>query len=636
MIGHSFATNPFGTRDPSKDIGPGRTIQSAEAIGGLPANIRSGGALDIEGFATVSNSAMAGSIADHIAVDAFTPSTDPTAVLNNLTAAGALFTLGTIPTPQSGGFGGTIPGQSFLYETRAAFVDVSKFYGSSYFLNRIGYQPDRKVPFLGDAYFENQYIEQQHRLATGTGFTGKDSVSEIKQLLDNGASYLSNRPRTFGEPLTAEEIAQLTQPIVIYVRQSMNGAEVLAPVLYLASNADRQSTAAGAVIAGNQVSVDAGLFANSGMVASNQNLAVAASSVSSVSGTFTSGGNMSIRGSDSVLLANAKVNATGDLALTSNGDINISAAERTTTTVFSGKRSSTTVVRTTSLGSEISAGGSVTAQSGGNLNVLGSDIDARGTVGLKAAGDITIAEAQDLTTIDSMSRKKGGLFGGKKESRSHSETSTAVSSSIMGDKGISIESGSDTSISASTLVAGTDKEKADINVKAGGDIIVASGKDTSTYNESSSSKGLFSKKSSSQQRYDEDTAASQLYASGNINLKANGNAVISGSDVSAGEKVSIEGDSVAVLGSQEQHAQQAAARSRACSAARAAVLLTVGQERKGKKSGVRTQQWDMGVRWNRCDTHSQEHRRQRDRLFDYDGSRLDAGSCTRCQCDAGC
>ncbi len=554
VVGHSYAKNPFGTRDASKDIGPGRTIQSAESIGGVPATIRSGGALDIEGFATVNNSTMAGSIADHIAVGAFTPSTDPTAVLNNLTAAGALFTLGTIPTPQSGGFGGTIPGQSFLYETRAAFVDVSKFYGSSYFLNRIGYQPDRKVPFLGDAYFENQYIEQQHRLATGSGFTGRDSVSEIKQLLDNGASYLSNRPRTFGEPLTAEEIAQLTQPIVIYVRQSMNGSEVLAPVLYLASNADRQSTAAGAVIAGNQVSVDAGLFANSGTVASTQNLAVAASSVSSVSGTFASGGNMSIRGTDSVLLANAKVNATGDLALTSNGDINISVAERTTTTVFSGKRSSTTVVRTTSLGSEISVGGTVTAQSGGNLHVLGSDIDARGTVGLKAAGDITIAEAQDLTTIDSMSRKKGGLFGGKKESKSHSETSTSIGSSIMGDKGISIESGSDTSLSASSLIAGTDKEKANINVKAGGDIVVASGKDTSAYNESSSSKGLFSKKSSSHQRYDEDTASSQLYASGNINLTADGNAVISGSGVNAGDKVSIEGDSVALLGAQEKHA----------------------------------------------------------------------------------
>ncbi|NKB83861.1 hypothetical protein HED51_12640 [Ochrobactrum grignonense] len=53
------------------------------------------------------------------------------------------------PKPDSGGFGGTIPGQVFLYETRAEFLDVSKFYGSGYFINRIGYNPDRSIPFMG-------------------------------------------------------------------------------------------------------------------------------------------------------------------------------------------------------------------------------------------------------------------------------------------------------------------------------------------------------------------------------------------------------------------------------------------------------------------------------------------------------
>ncbi len=42
-----------------------------------------------------------------------------------------------------------------------------------------------RIAVLGDAYFENQYIEQQHRLATGFGFTGRDTISEIKQLLDD-------------------------------------------------------------------------------------------------------------------------------------------------------------------------------------------------------------------------------------------------------------------------------------------------------------------------------------------------------------------------------------------------------------------------------------------------------------------
>ncbi|MFS8049176.1 filamentous hemagglutinin N-terminal domain-containing protein, partial [Rhizobium sp. BR 314] len=50
--------------------------------------------------------------------------------------------LASLAKPQSGGVGGTVPGQVFLFETRAAFLDVSKFYGSAYFIDRIGYTPE--------------------------------------------------------------------------------------------------------------------------------------------------------------------------------------------------------------------------------------------------------------------------------------------------------------------------------------------------------------------------------------------------------------------------------------------------------------------------------------------------------------
>ncbi len=71
--------------------------------------------------------------------------------------------------PKSGGVGGTIPGQIFLFETRAAYLDVGKFYGSGYFMNKIGYVPETTVPFLGDAYFENQLIDTQLRQLVGEG-----------------------------------------------------------------------------------------------------------------------------------------------------------------------------------------------------------------------------------------------------------------------------------------------------------------------------------------------------------------------------------------------------------------------------------------------------------------------------------
>ncbi|WP_170985955.1 hemagglutinin repeat-containing protein [Rhizobium sp. AU243] len=575
--------NPFGTKDASKDIGPGRTVESVEAIGGVPATIRSGGALGITGFAAVNNTASAGTIADRVAVAAPQPSSDPTALLAGVTASGALFTLGGVATPQSGGFGGTVPGQTFLYETRAAFLDVSKFYGSSYFLGRIGYQPDRQIQFLGDAYFENQYIEQQLRLATGSGFAGQDSIAQIKQLLDNGAAYLGANQRPLGQPLTAEEIASLTKSVVVYEWQTVNGASVLAPVLHLAANDRERLNSAGALIAGNQVTIDTGLLATSGMIASTGDLTVSGSSIAAIGGTLNAGGNASIKGDEGILLANAKVNAGGNLGLTSNGDINISVTERSTTSTLRDKRSSTTVVRTTSQGSEITAGGSISANAGGNLNVIGSTIAADGTVGLKAAGDVTIAEAVDTTTIDYAYRKKGGLFGGSKQTTSHTETQTVVGSSISGGKGVAITSGGDTVLSASKVTAGDETNKADINVSAGGDLLIASGKNTAEFEQSSSAKGFLSKKSSTQYNYDEATVGSELSASGNIKLDAGGNAVIAGSNITAGDAISVAGDSVAIIGAEEQHALESSSKKSGLFAGSGGGFLSLwGKEQKEK------------------------------------------------------
>ncbi|WP_367727638.1 hemagglutinin repeat-containing protein [Agrobacterium radiobacter] len=575
--------SPFGTRDASKDIGPGRTVESVEAIGGVTAAIRSGGALGITGFAAVNNTASAGTIADHTAVATAQPSSDPIALLAGVTASGALFTLGAVATPQSGGFGGTVPGQTFLYETRAAFLDVSKFYGSGYFLGRIGYQPDRQIQFLGDAYFENQYIEQQLRLATGSGFTGQDSITQIKQLLDNGAAYLGANQRQLGQPLTAEEIASLTESVVVYEWQTVNGTTVLAPVLHLAADDRERLNSAGALIAGNQVTIDTGLLATSGMIASTGDLTVSGSSIAAIGGSFSAGGNASIKGDEGILLANAKVTAGGNLGLTSNGDINISVTERSTTSTLRDKRSTTTVVRTTSQGSEITAGGSITANAGGSLNLIGSTIAADGTVGLKATGDVTIAEAVDTATIDYTYKKKGGLFGGKKQTTSHTETETAVGSSVSGGKGVSIVSGGDTVVSASNVTAGDETNKADINVSAGGDLLIASGKNTAEFEQSSSSKGLLSKKSSTQYNYDEATVGSELSASGNIKLDAGGNTVIAGSNITAGDAISVAGDSVAIIGAEEQHALESTSKKSGLFAGSGGGFLSLwGKEQKEK------------------------------------------------------
>ncbi|WP_153020302.1 hemagglutinin repeat-containing protein, partial [Paramesorhizobium deserti] len=91
---------------------------------------------------------------------------------------------------------------------------------------------------------------------------------------------------------------------------------------------------------------------------------------------------------------------------------------------------------------------------------------------------------------------------------------------------------------------------------AGGDLVIASGKDMVAHDDREKSKGFLSKGSISTQSYNETTVGSELGASGNVNLNTGNNVVIAGSKVTAGEAITVEGDSVSVIGAAEQHERE--------------------------------------------------------------------------------
>ncbi len=736
-----------GNANPSKNIANGSTIvSSVQAIGGVSANIKAGGALSVD-FGSVNNTSAAGSMAGGASVAATNNPGDPLSALTGLTAGGALFNvnaalggvtanggsllagLGNIAErirvdgaalaaaakPQSGGFGGTIRGQIFLFETRAEFLDVGKFYGSGYFMKEIGYVPETTVPFLGDAYFENQLIDTQLRQLVGEGLgrstfiAGNDAIEQMKTLLDEGVDYAKEHHLAVGQGLTPEQAAALTTSIVLYQWQSVDGVQVLAPVVYVAA-ADRQKlTGAGAAIAGGSVNMNVGNLDNSGLIASAGGLTVSGSSIQG-SGTFlsrgdtvlnatngitlaaqtmtiggqnlvntnagvTAGGNLQLAGGsgdlalkgvkvnatgsaqlsgnnvtlaaakvdnsgqqnatgsqvtsgaaltikatdnvnfigssakagttldvtadkgsvavvstdvarnnqsgytrtlstdqqqsqlsagtnatiksgDDILLSGSSVKAGGNVALSAGDDINITAAQEQSASTF-GKKSASSI---THVGSEISAGGdlSVTAGNGSgdhDLNIVGSKLAADGKLALKADGDVTIAEATDTATLDTKLSTKGGFLGKSEKTTTHLETTTAVGSSISGGAGVDLQSGKDMVISASKIEAGKDDgtDPADLNINAGGDLIIASGMDTSAKDDKGSRSGFLSKGSSSHKSYDETTVGSQLSASGDINLDAGKAAVVAGSKVDADGSINVAADSVSIIGAQETH-----------------------------------------------------------------------------------
>ncbi|MGO7654341.1 hemagglutinin repeat-containing protein [Rhizobium ruizarguesonis] len=722
--GACTAYNANGTANPSKNIANGSTIvSSVEAIGGVSANIKAGGVLSVD-FGSVSNTSAAGSMAGGASVTAAGDPGDPLSALSGLTAGGALFNvnsgLGSAalapPTnPDSGGFGGKIAHQTFLFETRAAYLDVGTFYGSGYFMDQIGYQPETTVPFLGDAYFENQLIDTQLRQLVGEGLgrstfiAGGNAIEQMKTLLDNGATYAKDHGLAVGQGLTPEQAAALIESIVLYQWQTVNGVQVLAPVVYVAA-ADRQKlTGGGAAMAGGSVNMNVGNLDNSGLIASAGGLTVSGSSIQG-SGTFLSRGdtalnatngitlaaqtmtiggqkvvntnasvtagvnlqlaggsgdlalegvkvnaggsaeltgknvtldaakvendgqqnatgtqvaggkaltikatdnvnvigssakagttldvtadkgsvavvstdvarnnqsgytrtlstdqqqsqvsagtNATIKSGDDILLSGSSVKADGNVALSAGDDINITAAQEHSESSF-GKKSASSI---THVGSQISAGGDLSVTAGSDsgdhdLNIVGSKLAAEGKLALTADGDVTIAEATDTATLDTRLSTKGGFLGKSEKTTTHLETTTAAGSAITGGGGVDITSGKDTVISASKIEAGKDgdTDPADLNITATGDLVIASGKDTSAKDDKGSRSGFLSRGSSSHKSYDETTFASELGASGNINLNAAGAAVIAGSKADADGSISIEGDSVSVIGAAEQH-----------------------------------------------------------------------------------
>ncbi len=741
------AYNADGTADPSRDIANGTSIVSgSQVIGGAAGTLKAAGALSLN-FSTVNNTSL-GSTGGGATVSAPSTSSDPLSALDGMTAGGALFTvnsalsnvagnsaptagggltaalgnltqisaanvaqLAALAKPQSGGVGGTVPGQAFIFETRAAFLDVSKFYGSAYFINRAGYNPETGIPFLGDAYFDNQLIDTQLRqlvgdgLGSGSFIPGNNAIDQMKTLLDNGAAYAEANGLAFGQGLTPDQAANLKQSIVLYQAQTVNGVQVLAPVVYL-SAADRAKagTSAGAMIAGNTVDLSGGNLNNSGAVAAAGGLNVAASTIKST-GTFYAGGNLNLTASNGITLAaqtmtiggqnvvnpnagvsaggnvllaannsdlnlqgasvkaggnaqlsgnnvnlaavkvddgaqqnatGARVNAAGNLAiaanndvniigssaksggnlsvaatngavnivstdlarktndgytkttgtdqqtsqlsaggnlqvnantgvlisgsdltakgdvgLTSNGDINITTSQNQSNSTF-GKNSSSELTHN---GSTITAGGDLVAKSNSDINVIGSTMAADGMLGLQVKNNVTIAEATDSATLDvKSSSKKSGFLGSTKENASgHLETTTAVGSSVSGKGGATIISGGDTTVSASKVTAGDATHTADLNIQTGGNLIVTAGKDTETEHDSAKRKGFLRSGSSSYDGYNETTVGSQLSASGDANLDAGKAAAIVGSKVNADGSLNISGESVSIIGAQENH-----------------------------------------------------------------------------------
>ncbi|WP_027665580.1 hemagglutinin repeat-containing protein [Rhizobium leguminosarum] len=556
--GACTAYDASGNANPSKNIANGTTIvSSVQAIGGVSANIKAGSALSVN-FGSVNNTSAAGSMAGGASVAAASNPGDPLSALSGLTAGGALFTVnaGLVPptNPQSGGVGGNIPGQTFLFETRAAFLDVSKFYGSGYFMDRIGYQPDTTIPFLGDAYFENQLIEKQIQQLAGQGLgpgsfiPGSDATEQVKTLLDNGVTYANDNHLQVGQALTPEAVAALTKPVVLYQKQVVNGIEVLAPVVYLPSTATAQLTASGALMSGASVSVAGGEIKNSGAMVASNDLSVSGSSISSNGGTFKAGDDVSLSSSGALTLSAQSMDLGGqamvnpNAAVTAGGNATLAAATDLTLNgalVSATGNASLTGTNVTLGAAKVDNAGQPAMTAGGHAeNATGSQVASGGALTIKATDNVNVigSSAKAGTTLEVTADNGSVAVVATDVARDNQSGYTKTLSTDQQQSQLSAGTNA-------TIKAGDDILLSGSSVKAGGNVALSAGDDINITAAQEQSASTFGKKSASSITH----VGSEISAGGDLSVTAGNSSGdhdlnIVGSKLAADGKVGLKAD----------------------------------------------------------------------------------------------
>lgn len=448
------------------------------------------------------------------------------------------------------------PNAEFLFVTNPGLNTIAQFYDSEFFFDQLGVDRATLFTRLGDGYFEAQYVNRQIQNLTGQARLPQfgSALDQWTALMQNALDAQGRLNLTLGVALTAEQVASLDESIVWWVAAEVEGREVLVPVVYLAE-ADQRALQGGAVIAGNNVLIDAGNIANSGTIDADNVLRLSASGDIQNTGRLHGGTALiadaardilnrggTITGGDVGLFAGRDINnsygvlaADGDLVASAGRDfvmnagtasaagsalidagrnIDIGIVETRTATASSfrtgkkryGNSSSTTV---TQQGSTLTAGGNLTLNAGNDISVAGSNLSAGGDAALLAGGDISITSVEESTESSSFERRK------KWKITTEERSVTNVASTIQAGGDVIAAAGGNLSVIGSNLSAGDD-----IALAAAGDTTIQVAQDfNSSYRHEKKKGGFLGKKK-------ENTFASEATTNAGGQLNAGGDVLI--------------------------------------------------------------------------------------------------------------
>ncbi|WP_425357931.1 DUF637 domain-containing protein [Pseudomonas asplenii] len=284
--------------------------------------------------------------------------------------------------------------QKYLIETNPVLTDLKQFMSSDYLLSNLGYDPDASAKRLGDGFYEQKLIQQAVTARTGQRFidgqTSDDAM--FKYLMNNAVASKQELNLQLGVSLTSEQVAALTHDIVWMENQTINGEQVLVPVLYLA-NANNRLAANGALVQGKDVTLIAGKdLVSAGTLRASNNLSGVAGNNLVNMGLAEAGNRLDLLATTHLANMTGGIIAGRDVSLTSvTGDV---LNERTTTTHNSSDERYSQERTFVDSAARVEAANTLTIRAGNDINNNGSVLKSGGDTTLNAGRDVNIGSTQ--------------------------------------------------------------------------------------------------------------------------------------------------------------------------------------------------------------------------------------------------
>mgnify|MGYP000594276763 CR=1 FL=1 len=418
-----------------------------------------------------------------------------------------------------------------LIESSDAFTNYKKWLGSDYMLQMFATDPQNMQKRLGDGYYEQKLVNDQIAQLTGQvyldGYTNFEN--QFKALMDSGVSAAKDLNLSVGVKLSEAQIARLTSDMVWLVTETITvdgeKIQVLVPKVYVAVQPGDLNNK-GALIAGETVNLKlSGDLNNQGSIAGRQLVNLEANNMNNVGGL--------IQGRDVFATAHTDINNIGGtmtanqtLALDAGRDINnITTTIKTENQHGLSEFSAENIGRVAGLYVQ-DADGQLVANAKNNINLTASDLQSQGSIAIQAGQDL------NLSTVN-VSRSDLSSAGDKDQILNAS--SRDVGTQIQAKGNISLQSGANTQIKASTL----NSTSGNVVIDAGQNVLIENGRDERSSQLAAQEKGGFSTTDKKIQSSTSQSIATDIQSGGNILINSQ-TADIQATHLQAGAKDSIQ------------------------------------------------------------------------------------------------